>query len=76
MKKAFVDDDTVTKYIETFLKVGYIVQIFPLSTRQVAVVAIKIGKQGAHYIGDGLLDSLAGLLVHMQDQDDDLKEKI
>jgi len=67
-------DDLVTKCIRRFTSTGYMVQIFPIEDN-FAVMAMKIGKQGAHYLDKSLENCFVQLLGHMQNNDDELKEK-
>jgi len=72
MSEPEIVDDLVTKCLNKFFNAGYMVQIYPLPNGY-AVMAMKIGKQGAHYVSSHLEDALVMLLGHMQNQDENLR---
>ena len=67
-------DDLFTKCVRAFLDAGYVVQIYPIG-KNFAIVAMRFGVQGAHYISSSLEDAITMLLKNMKDNDEGLKIK-
>lgn len=65
-------DDLVIKCMTKFLDAHYMVYIYPMPNGY-CIMAMKIGKQGAHYLHESLAGCIVGILKHMQENDEELR---